>query len=229
MTHHHHQHEEGGRRISLARVRAELGTLAYARVLWSSPISRFVVDLVDPGPFQRVADVGAGLGPAVVVAAPRMPGGEVIAVDPATFMRAVLGLRRRWQRSRERIDVRSGTAEELPISDRSLDALWAVNAMHHFDDLAAACREAHRVLKPGGRLVYVDEDFEHEDHPLGGFDVHHSGDHGLPAVDVDDVADLLAEAGFVEVAADHREIAGIPVELVTATAGPAGVGEAATS
>lgn len=226
MTHHH---AGAGSRISLNRLRAELGTLAYARVLWSSPISRFVVDRVDPGPFQRVADVGSGLGPAVVLAAPRMPGGLVIAVDPAAFMRGVLGVRRRWQRNRERIDIRSGTAESLPIRDHSVDALWAVNAMHHFDDLAAACREAHRVLKPGGRLVYVDEDFGHEDHPLGGFDAHHSGDHGLPAVDIDRVAVLLAEAGFDEVGAEHRKVAGIPVDMVTALAAPAAGGAAPPS
>ena len=49
--------------------------------MWRSPVNRAVVDLLDPQPGDVVADVGAGMGPATVVAAQR--GADVWAIDPA--------------------------------------------------------------------------------------------------------------------------------------------------
>lgn len=194
----------------------------YAREFWTSPVNRYVVDQIDPGPFEQVADVGAGLGPAVVEAAPRMPGGVVIAVEPARYMRSVLAIRRRWQRARQRIDVRSGTAEQLPVGDGELNALWAVNAMHHFADLEAAAREARRALKPGGRLVFVDEDFEHEDHALGGLGPGHVDDgHLLTAEEIDALVGSFSRIGFVDVSAERSSVDGVPIIAVRATAGAA--------
>lgn len=73
-------------------------------------------------------------------------GAEVIAVEPAANMAAVL---------RERqptIRIEHGTAEAIPIGDRSADAVVVGNAFHHFDR-DAAFLEIHRVLRPGGVLA----------------------------------------------------------------------------
>jgi ubiquinone/menaquinone biosynthesis C-methylase UbiE len=48
------------------------------------------------------------------------------------------------------------TALPFPISDDStfgFDGVWTVQVFQHIPDFAKACREAHRVLKPGGRLI----------------------------------------------------------------------------
>jgi SAM-dependent methyltransferase len=217
----HADRDGSGRRNPIAWVASTLHTIWYAREFWTSPVNRYVVDQVDPGPFERVADVGAGLGPAVVEAAPRMPGGVVIAVEPAAYMRTVLGVRRRWQRSRERIDVRSGTAEQLPVGDDELNAIWAVNAMHHFADLEAVAREASRALEPGGRLVFVDEDFESEDHALGGSG-HGDDGHLLSAEEIDALVGFLSRVGFVDVSAERSSVDGVPIIAVRAIAGAAG-------
>jgi 2-polyprenyl-3-methyl-5-hydroxy-6-metoxy-1,4-benzoquinol methylase len=51
-----------------------------------------VVDLVAPQLAERVVDFDAGMGPATVVAA--RTGASVLAVDPSSYMRRILGLRR---------------------------------------------------------------------------------------------------------------------------------------
>ncbi|MFH5832927.1 class I SAM-dependent methyltransferase [Halalkalibaculum sp. DA384] len=51
------------------------------------------------------------------------------------------------------IQVQIARAEELPFADESFDFAMMVTIDCFLDNLEAACREAHRVLKPGGRLV----------------------------------------------------------------------------
>ncbi|MFW6136291.1 MAG: class I SAM-dependent methyltransferase [Chloroflexota bacterium] len=48
--------------------------------------------------------------------------------------------------------------ERLPFPDASFDRVFAVDALHHFDDHHAALGELLRVLMPGGRLVIEEPD-----------------------------------------------------------------------
>jgi ubiquinone/menaquinone biosynthesis C-methylase UbiE len=46
-------------------------------------------------------------------------------------------------------------AEALPWADESFDRLFCINALHHFRNKTRFLTEAHRVLRPGGRLLIV--------------------------------------------------------------------------
>jgi ubiquinone/menaquinone biosynthesis C-methylase UbiE len=48
-----------------------------------------------------------------------------------------------------------GNAEAMPYPDRHFDAVYGSSVLHHLD-LDASLRELHRVLKPGGRLVFAE-------------------------------------------------------------------------
>ncbi len=74
--------------------------------------------------------------------------GRVIAVEPAEAMRRVLA------RQSSAADVAEGTAEEIPLPDGSVDAVFAAEAFHHFDGRRAVA-EIARVLRPGGALVLL--------------------------------------------------------------------------
>ena len=193
--------------------------LRYAPRMWRSEVNDAVVDLVAPVAGETVVDIGAGMGPAAVRAA--RTGASVIAVEPTPFMRRVLKARRLFQRSRSLITVSDGSAEHLPLADRRVDAVWAVNTMHHWVDPAQGVAEIARVLRPGGRVVLVDENFGDPDHPeferLGAD--HSDGDHhGFSMVDAKQIGDLLNECGLIDVEADHRDLVGRPVIAVTARA-----------
>jgi SAM-dependent methyltransferase len=59
-----------------------------------------------------------------------------------------------------------GVAEALPFASGQFAAVFARSALDHFCDLPAFFREAHRVLRPGGRLVL--EQAVHESEGLWG-------------------------------------------------------------
>ena len=93
---------------------------------------------------SRVADVAAGTGKLTRAVAPAV--GHVVAIEPSAGMRAVLG------RAVPGVEVLDGTAEALPLSEASIDAIVVGEAFHWFDG-AAAVREFARVLRPGGGLA----------------------------------------------------------------------------
>jgi SAM-dependent methyltransferase len=70
---------------------------------------------------------------------------SVIAVEPADAMRRVLS------NLFPGCDARAGDARALPVADASVDAIFAAQSFHWFNDLESLA-EIARVLRPGGVL-----------------------------------------------------------------------------
>jgi SAM-dependent methyltransferase len=85
------------------------------------------------GDARSVLNVGAGTG------AYEPTDLEVLAVEPSATMIA--------QRASGSAPAIRGSAESLPVADRSFDAALAVNTVHHWDDLAGGLRELRRVAR----------------------------------------------------------------------------------
>jgi SAM-dependent methyltransferase len=105
-----------------------------------------VVDVAGLPASASVLDLGAGTGKLtrVLVAAFR----RVVAVEPADAMRRLLA------ELCPGAETLEGTAQRIPLADASVDAVFAAEAFHWFDDVQAHA-EIARVLRPGGALVMM--------------------------------------------------------------------------
>ena len=105
---------------------------------------------------HAVLDVGAGTGDLSFAAAAR--GASVVAVDLSAGMLAVLAHRatRQHLEQRARIQPLVGSAEQLPLPDRSVDRIITGFTVRNIGDLARAFSEFRRVLRPGGRAVILE-------------------------------------------------------------------------
>jgi ubiquinone/menaquinone biosynthesis C-methylase UbiE len=114
----------------------------------------FALDLVNEKglrPGERVLDVACGTGTIARLAAERVgPSGKVAGVDVNAGMLSVA----RSLPSANPIKWYETAAESVPLPDESFDVVFCGLGLQFFADKAAAVREMHRVLKPGGR-VYI--------------------------------------------------------------------------
>nr|WP_202524381.1 methyltransferase domain-containing protein [Kitasatospora sp. SID7827] len=124
-----------------------------------------LLDALDARPGGHLLDWGCGTGAALpALARAATARGRVLGIDhdPAMVRRAA-----------ERAAGLPGTAvlradvHRLPLADGSADRIRTDRLLQHLADPAAALAEAHRVLRPGGRLVAAEPDWDTlaVDHP----------------------------------------------------------------
>ncbi|MFZ5827232.1 MAG: methyltransferase domain-containing protein [Bacillota bacterium] len=102
---------------------------------------------------EEVLDVATATGHTAFALAPHAR--RVVGVDLTPEM--LLQARQEAEaRSVSNVTFQEGDAEHLPFPNNSFDVVTCRIAAHHFPNLAAFCRESARVLRPGGRLVVVD-------------------------------------------------------------------------
>lgn len=98
----------------------------------------------------RLLEIAAGTGIATAALAANLPGTEIVATDlnqPMLDMAAAKpGL--------SRVQFRQADALALPFGDEVFDTVVCQFGVMFFPDRPAAFREARRVLKPGGRLLF---------------------------------------------------------------------------
>lgn len=111
---------------------------------------------IEPG--HVVLDVGCGPGtdlPAMATAAG--PAGKVIGVDHDPAMRDPA---RKRIRAYPNVEIQAGDAHTLPLDPASVDRARADRVLQHLADPARAVTELRRVLRPGGRVVLAEPDWD---------------------------------------------------------------------
>ncbi|MGB3543090.1 class I SAM-dependent methyltransferase, partial [Rubrivirga sp.] len=98
-----------------------------------------------------VLEVGAGAGPN---AAHLPPGTRWIAVEPNVHFHPRLEA----AAARQGLDLEAvaATAEALPLEDGAADVVISTLVLCSVDDVARSLAEVRRVLRPGGRFVFIE-------------------------------------------------------------------------
>src|SRR5208337_4108954 len=99
-------------------------------------------------PASVVADIGCG--PAQLAAPITAMGHEYIGVDPNPEMYSLTAEK---LRSNPQARFFTGAAEEIPLSDASVDAVTCIGVVEYLPDRVRALREVFRILRPKGIAI----------------------------------------------------------------------------
>ncbi len=109
--------------------------------------------LVAATPQARVLDLGCGAGHVSFAVAP--VAAEVIACDLTPAMLQIVQAAAA-ERGLANVGTQQASAEELPFAAASFDWVLSRYSAHHWRSVPQALAEVRRVLRPGGRVCFVD-------------------------------------------------------------------------
>jgi ubiquinone/menaquinone biosynthesis C-methylase UbiE len=117
---------------------------------------RPLVEQAQLEPDHSVLDIGCGTGTLAILIKTVRPTVQVTGVDPDS--RALARARRKASRARVTVTFDRGFADAMAYADGTFDRVFSSMMLHHVpkEEKPKVLAEVRRVLKPGGRLEFLD-------------------------------------------------------------------------
>ncbi len=167
------------------------------------------LELVRHAP-NAILDAGCGTGNAIPALLARYPGTTVIALDLARAMLERVKERSRWWQAlpgfRPPLEKVCADLERLPLARESVGFVWSNLALQWAADLPHALGEMHRVLAPGGLLMFSTfgpDTLKELRQAYAGADAH---THVSRFIDMHDIGDMLVAAGYGDPVMDMEQV-----------------------
>lgn len=154
---------------------------------------------IEPG--ERILDLGCGTGVLIQHLLQIAPKIQIIGIDYSAEMLEIAK-----QKLPESVELKVGSADNLPFPSNYFDVVVSTSAFHFFRDPSQALQEAKRVLKPNGRLVITDWCYDYLtckvcDFFLRCFNRAHLGTYGVAECQA-----MMRNEGLQEVAIERYKI-----------------------
>ncbi len=141
--HHGYYGEDGQRKVN--RRQAQIDLIEEV-LIWAGDSA--------PNQPQNILDVGCGIGGSSLYLAEKF-GARVtgITLSPVQANRATV--RARAAGLSRKTDFQVANAQKMPFPDCSFDLVWSLESGEHMPNKEQFLQECYRVLKPGGKLIFV--------------------------------------------------------------------------
>jgi SAM-dependent methyltransferase len=157
-----------------------------------------------------VVELGAGGGASMRYLT---PGTRLVAIEPNPHARDAL--RRKAERYGIDLEIRGQRAEATGLATASVDAVICTLVLCTVEDQAAALAEVHRILRPGGRFVFI-EHVASDPGPLRALQrlLRRPWRYVFDGCCLDrDTAAAISAAGFTDVQIEHGRFGGVFVPV----------------
>lgn len=116
----------------------------------------FLMDRLEPGPGQRILDVGCGNGKMLeYILETTGATGEGFDLSPV----AIESARKRTRDKADRLTFTVGSLNDIRYPDESFDSILAIDILYFAGDLEETISRLHGWLKPGGKLAAYYSEF----------------------------------------------------------------------
>ncbi len=110
---------------------------------------------------ESILDLGSGPGFLACELAQEVgAAGRIVAVDISSDMNSIASKRIAAAGFGDRVDIVEGDATALEFADATFDAAVSTQVIEYLAEPAAALHQLARALRPGGRLVIIDTDWD---------------------------------------------------------------------
>jgi 2-polyprenyl-3-methyl-5-hydroxy-6-metoxy-1,4-benzoquinol methylase len=124
-------------------------------------VNTALIDVLAPATGEHILEVGCGSGVLCRLMAPAViPGGKITGLDISSEFIRIARNHATSAGLNNAIQWEAGQAKSLPFQDASFDGALAARLLLHVPDPQVVLSELERVLRPGGRVVVMDWDFD---------------------------------------------------------------------
>ena len=134
-------------------------TLWYAEQYGDHISNDLTIKNIELNPNEILLDIGCGTGTAVKIASRICHKGKIYGIDPIETM---INIAIKNQYKPSNIEFILGSAENIPLDNKSVNKVIAINSIHHWEDYNKGLLEVNRVLKSEG-LFFISSDIVNND------------------------------------------------------------------
>ena len=159
---------------------------------------------------RAILDAGTGTGNAIPALLDRYRGTPIFALDIAQAMLERARGRVKWWQTlpglRAPVYPVCGDIERLPFAREALELVWSNLALQWVNELPRTFTEIHRVLAPGGLLMFSTFGPDTLKELRSAYAAADSRTHVSRFTDMHDIGDMLVSAGYADPVMDMEQI-----------------------